>query len=56
MPPMYCYNWDCDIALPEKYYTVIRIIKTGNKRKRYNFCTIDCLVDFFSRGLHTSKS
>ena len=47
--PSYCYDWECESLLPEKYYSVVRIIKTGNLRKRYNFCSIPCMLRFFSR-------
>jgi hypothetical protein len=25
--PSYCYNWECEEKLPEKYYCVVRIKK-----------------------------
>ena len=44
-----CYHPKCEDELPEKYYRVIRIIKSGNKRKRYNFCCVECMLDFFGK-------
>lgn len=45
----YCMNFPCEENLPEKYYRVIRVIKTGNKRRSFNFCSIKCMKEFFEK-------
>lgn len=44
-----CYNFPCEIVLPEKYYRVIRVIRGGNKRRSFNFCSLNCMKEYFEK-------
>ncbi len=64
MVKLICVNFPCEEYLPEKYFRVIRIIKTGNRRRAFNFCSTKCMVKFFASltpleefelGQYTSK-
>lgn len=44
-----CMNFPCEEELPEVYYRVIRVIRTGNKRRSFNFHCIECMKEFFDK-------
>ena len=50
-----CENIECRNNLPEEYYSILRTIKTGNKRRRFNFCSLDCLVQYARMSLFMKK-
>lgn len=47
--PNYCSYYLCENELPELHYRVLRVIKTGNKRRTWPFCSIACIINFFDR-------
>lgn len=44
-----CHNFPCDTTLPAEYYRVIRVIRNGNKRRSFNFCSVRCMKVYFEK-------
>lgn len=44
-----CNNFDCENSLGPKYFAIMRIIAKGNKRRRWTFCSIKCILNFLGK-------
>lgn len=51
----FCDNFPCENKLPEKYYRVIRVIKTGNRRRSFCFCSLKCMQTYFVKMTENSE-
>ena len=49
MVRLICHNFPCENYLPETYFRVVRIIRTDHRRRSFNFCSLDCMIEFFGK-------
>ena len=45
----HCANFPCEKKLPEIYYRVVRVIRKGNLKRGFTFCSIKCMKEYLEK-------